>query len=71
MSQRSLRIYEQLHGRSSKDQCSDRNACKISDEKKNSLGNWTRDFVCCILAKNTSTFCLSPETLNDPEFKDN
>lgn len=35
--------------------------------KRNTLGNWTRDLVCCILAKNMSTFCLSPETLNYAE----
>jgi hypothetical protein len=62
-------------GGSSEDQNASRNmesknfAHEVSYGNKDSIGYWTRRYVCYILAKILCTFCLCPETLQEAEFK--
>jgi hypothetical protein len=44
---------------------------ETSEESKDFIGNCTKGHSYYILAKNFSTFCPCPETLNEDEFKSN
>lgn len=37
---------------------------------QNGTKNWARGYLCDILAKNLTSFCLYPENLSKTEFKD-
>jgi hypothetical protein len=64
-------------GKSSEDQNADRHGARkgcahaVSDRNKPSLGNWSRNHLCYILAKNLPMFCPQPKTLWGTEFKGN
>lgn len=44
-------------------------AQEVSNGSKDSIGYWTRGYLCDILTKTLYTFCLYPETLCEAEFK--
>lgn len=42
---------------------------EVSTGNKDSIGKWTSGHTCFILAKNLSSFCPSPNTSYETEFK--
>lgn len=44
-------------------------AHEVSQENKNSAGNWARGHSCCKLPKSLAVFCSCSKSLNEAEFK--
>lgn len=46
-------------------------AHEVAEEKGNSIGHWTRGYLCYILAKHLAVVFLYPKNLSEDEFRGN